>query len=76
LQEQITSLKQQYASLKMQHEQKIDDLQAERSNYSQYFFSLRNQLALSMKHDEKQLSYLITSSNEAMKVNYIVNIQC
>jgi hypothetical protein len=76
LQEQITSLKQQYASLKTQHEQKIDDLKAERSNYSQYFFSLRNQLVLSMKHDEKQLSYLITSSNEAMKVNYIVNIQC
>jgi hypothetical protein len=73
LQELITSLKQQLASLKTLHEQKIDDIKAERSDYCQHFVSLRNQLVLNRKLDEKQLSCLISSSNEAIKVNYSVN---
>jgi hypothetical protein len=75
LQELITSLKQQLASVKTIHEQKIGDLKAERSNYYQQLATLRNQLVLSRKFDEKQLSCLITSSNKAIKVNYSVNMK-
>jgi primosomal protein N'' len=69
LQELITSLKQQLANLKVLHKQKTDELKAEHSYYGQHFFSLRNQLVYSRKFDEKQLSFLIVSSNEAIKVS-------
>jgi hypothetical protein len=70
LQELITSLKQQLASLKMLQKQKVDDLKAQHSYYGQYFFSLRNQLVYSRKFDEKQLSFLVISSNEVIKVSF------
>ncbi|XP_023704151.1 dynein regulatory complex subunit 2 isoform X2 [Cryptotermes secundus] len=65
--ELITRLKKQLASLKMLQKQKIDDLKAQHSYYGQYFFSLRNQLVYNKKFDEKQLSFLIVSSNEVIK---------
>lgn len=59
----------------MVHEQKIGDLKAEHSYYCQYFSSLRNRLVQSRKLDEKQLSYLISSSNETIKVNCNLSTQ-
>jgi hypothetical protein len=68
LQELIAGLKQQLASLEMLHKQKTDGLKAEHSCSGQSFFSLRKEVLYSRKFDEKQLSFLIISSNEVIKV--------
>jgi hypothetical protein len=54
----------------MLHNQKTDDLKAEHSYSGQYFFSLRKEVLYSRKFDEKQLNFLIISSNEAIKVSF------
>jgi hypothetical protein len=69
LQELITGLKQQLTSLEMLHKQKTGDLKAEHLYRGQYFLSLRNEVLYSRKFDEKQLSFLIISSNEVIKVS-------
>jgi hypothetical protein len=71
LQDQIAGLKQQHENLQILHKQKIDGLKAEHSRYGQYFFSLRNDVLYGRKFDEKQLSFLISSSNKAIKVSFV-----